>query len=83
MLINHCQDRTTNLILSEAYLLPDSLISVAFMRVFSFGTTHFSAVDAVRSCMMGPMLQIARKDAASSPALAKEPNRHLGSDTLL
>lgn len=53
------------------------------MRIFSFGTTHFSAVDAVRSCIIGPILQIARKDAASSPALAKEPNRHHGSDTLL
>lgn len=71
------------MIFCEAYLLPDPLISEAFMRILSLGTTHFSAVDAVRSCMMGPMLQIARKDAASSPALAKEPNRHLESDTLL
>lgn len=54
--------------LCKAYLLPDPLISAAFMRIFSFGTTHFCAVDAVRSCMMGPMLQIARKDAASTPA---------------
>lgn len=72
---------------NQAYLVTGPLFSVFFTRIFSLETTRFSVVDAVRSCMMGPMMQVARGDVVSSPAqsndtVAKEPNRHLGSDTL-
>ena len=51
---------------------------------------RLSVVDAVCSCMMGPMLlgrQVGmllfeESSAISNDTEAKEPNRHLGSDTL-
>ena len=63
------------------------LFLVFFTRIFSLETTRFSVVDAVRSCMMGPMLQVVRGDVLLNSAklndpIAKEPNRHLGSDNL-
>lgn len=73
--------------LNEAYLVTGPVFSVFFTRIFSLETTRFSVVDAVRSCMMGPMLQVDRGDILLNPAklnntIAKEPNRHLGSDNL-
>lgn len=75
------------LLQNQAYLVTGPLFSVFFTRIFSLETTRFSVVDAVRSCMMGPMLQVARGDVVDSPAqlndtVAKEPNRRPGSDTL-
>lgn len=70
-----------------AYLVTGTLFSVFFTRILSLETTRFSVVVAVRSCMMGPMLQVASGNVDPNPAqfidtVAKEPNRHLGSDTL-
>lgn len=50
--------------------------------------TRFSAVDAVRSCMMGPMLQVARRDVHLGPTelngtKAKAHTAYLESDHLL
>lgn len=45
-----------------AYLVTISLFSLVLTRIFSLDTTHFSVVDVVRSCMMGPMMQVARED---------------------
>lgn len=42
-----------------AYLLSTPLFSAVLTRIFSLETTRFSVVDAVRSCMMGPMMQVA------------------------
>lgn len=47
---------------NEAYLVTISLFSLVLTRIFSLDTTHFSVVDVVRSCMMGPMMQVARED---------------------
>lgn len=47
---------------NEAYLVTISLFSLVLARIFSLDTTHFSVVDAVRSCMMGPIVQVAREE---------------------
>lgn len=72
---------------NEAYLVSGTLFSVFFTRIFSLETTRFSVVDAVRSCMMGPMLQVPSGDVVLTPVqlyitVAKEPNRHLESDAV-
>lgn len=59
-----CQDKNVAGIdtvshVNAAYLLSTPLFSAVLTRIFSLETTRFSVVDAVRSCMMGPMMQVA------------------------
>lgn len=51
---------------SKAYLVTGPLFSVFLTRIFSLETTRFSVVEAVRSCMMGPMLHPTRCSSEAS-----------------
>ena len=56
--LNECHN-CIHLFGKEAYLVTSPVFSAFRTLILSLEETRFSVVDAVRSCMMGPILQVA------------------------
>lgn len=61
----------------EAYLETSPVFSAFLTLILSFEETRLSVVDAVRSCMIGPMLQAVLSPEPGGGILAIEPSLHL------